>query len=127
MRGPLLSGPLGSPAALAALVRSTAGRAPVLVLGPPWLADAVASGGRTLLFVEREARPLALRVRRRARREGRTLDIAVAGAELPLKRGAFTAIVVENVAGLAGEEALAWMSALVPCLAPGGVLIAADV
>ncbi len=126
MRGPLLSGPLGSPPTLAALLRWTADRAPVIVLGPPWLGDAVSRGGRTLVLVESEVRPQALRARRRAQKEGRPLDVTLAAAELPLRRGSLAALVVENVAGLTDEEAHRWIAALVPCLRPGGRLVAAD-
>jgi hypothetical protein len=126
MRGPLLSGPLGSAPALAALTRWTADRAPVVVLGPPWLGNAVAAGGRTLVVVEASTRPIALRALRRARKEQRPLGVAIAAGELPLRRGSLSAIVVENVAGLPEGDATRWLEALVPCLQPGGRLIAAD-
>ena len=120
MRGPLLSGPLGSQPTLEALLRWTQfpstdaaasappgaaaapGRGPVVVLGPPWLGAAMARGGRTLLLVERELRPAALRTHRRAQKESQPLDIA-----LPAE----------------GER---WIAALMPLLRPGGRLIAAD-
>jgi hypothetical protein len=126
MRGPLLSGPLGSQPTLEALLRWTADRAPVIVLGPPWLGDAVSRGGRTLLLVETELLPQALRARKRAQKEGRPLEVTLAAAELPLRRGSLLALVVENVAGLTDDEAARWIAALVPCLRPGGRLIAAD-
>ncbi len=69
MRGPLLSGPLGSQPALEALLRWTDGHAPVVVLGPPWLGAALSRGGAALVLVESEVRPQAVRVRRRARKE----------------------------------------------------------
>jgi hypothetical protein len=126
MRGPLLSGALGSQPTLEALLRWTADRAPVVVLGPPWLGDAVARGGRTLVLVEPPVRPQAVRTRKRAQKEGRPLDVMLAAAELPLRRSALSALVVENVAGLSAEDAGRWIAALVPCLRPGGRLIAAD-
>ncbi len=107
-------------------MRWTADRAPVIVLGPPWLGDAVSRGGRTLLLVETELRPQALRARKRAQKEGRPLEVTLAAAELPLRRGSLFALVVENVAGLTDDEAVRWIAALVPCLRPGGRLIAAD-
>jgi hypothetical protein len=125
-RGPLLSGPLGSAASLAALLRWIEGRAPVVVLGPAWLADAVATTGPALGLIETEARPTALRVRRRARKESRPLAVALAGEALPLRRGSLGALVVENVAGLPADDAARWLAALVPCLRPDGRLIAAD-
>jgi hypothetical protein len=131
MRGPLLSGPLGSQPTLEALLRWTAGApgepaAPIVVLGPAWLGAALARGGRTLLLVEREARPQAVRALRRARRESRPLDVALAAAEMPFRRGSLSSVVVENVAGLETVEAERWIAALAPLLRPGGRLIAAD-
>jgi SAM-dependent methyltransferase len=126
VKGPLLSGALGSAATLAAVLRWTEGRAPVVVIGPPWLGDAVATAGRALVLVEPEARPIAVRARRRAHKQSRGLDVALAAAELPLGRGTLSALVVENVGGLQDDEAARWLAALVPCLRPGGRLIAAD-
>jgi len=148
MRGPLLSGPLGSQPTLEALLRwtqlpgdvppkgdSTKGvtgadaalsRPPVVVLGPPWLGAALARGGRTLLLVEGDLRPQALRTHRRAKKESRPLDVALAAAELPFGRGTLSALVVENVAGLPPAEGERWIAALMPLLRPGGRLIAAD-
>jgi hypothetical protein len=126
VKGPLLSGALGSAPTLAAVLRWTEGRAPVVVIGPPWLGDAVATTGRVLVLVEPETRPMALRTRRRAHKQQRALDVVIAAAELPLGRGVLPALVVENVGGLQDEEATRWLAALVPCLRPGGRLIAAD-
>jgi hypothetical protein len=126
VRGPLLSGALGSAQTLTAVLRWLEGRAPTVVLGPPWLGDAVANAGRALVIVEPEVRPVAVRTRRRAQKQQRTLDVAVAAADLPLRRGALRALVVENVGGLNEPDAARWLAGLVPCLAPGGRLIAAD-
>src|SRR5580765_2704829 len=106
VKGPLLSGALGSAPTLAALLRWTEGRAPVVVIGPPWLGDAVSTAGRVLVLVEPEARPIALRARRRAHKRQRPLDVALAAAELPVGRGVLPALVVENVGGLQEEEAI---------------------
>ena len=126
MRGPLLSGPLGSQPSLEALLRWTQGHAPVVVLGPAWLGSALARGGTALVLVESEVRPQALRARRRARKENRPLEVALAAAELPFRRGSLSALVIENVAGLPAAEAQRWIGALTPALRPGGRLIAAD-
>jgi hypothetical protein len=122
----LLSGALGSAPTLAAVLRWTEGRAPVVVLGPPWLGAAIATAGRALVLVEPDTRPIALRARRRALKQQRSLDVALAAAELPLGRGVLPALVVENVGGLPAHEAARWLAALAPCLRPGGRLIAAD-
>jgi hypothetical protein len=97
-----------------------------VVLGPAWLADAVATAGPALGLIETTGRPTALRVRRRARKESRPLAVALAGEALPLRRGSLGALVVENVAGLPADDAARWLAALVPCLRPDGRLIAAD-
>jgi hypothetical protein len=126
MRGPLLSGPIGSAAALAALGRWTAGLAPIVVLGPPWLGLAAAREGNALVLVEPPVRPLALRTLRRARKDERPFAAALGGGELPIRRASLPAIVVENAAGLPADDVGRWLAALVPCLRPGGRLIALD-
>ncbi len=126
MRGPLLSGPLGSQPSLEALLRWTQGHGPVVVLGPPWLGAALSRGGSSLVLVEGEVRPQAMRARRRARKENRPMEVALAAADLPFRRGALSALVIENVAGLPAAEAQRWIGALAPSLRPGGRLIAAD-
>jgi hypothetical protein len=126
MRGPLLSGPLGSAASLAALERWTASVGPLVVLGPPWLAEALAGSAPVLFLDEPDDRRVLVRARRRAEKAGKRLAIGVAGAELPLRTGSLGALVIENAAGLSAEEAERWVTALVPCLRPGGRLIAVD-
>ena len=126
MRGPLLSGPLGSQPSLEALLRWTQGHGPVVVLGPPWLGAALSRGGTALVLVESNGRPQAVRTRRRARKENHPLNIALAAADLPFRRGALSALVIENVTGLPAAEAQRWIGALTPALRPGGRLIAAD-
>jgi hypothetical protein len=126
MRGPLLSGPLGSAASLAALARWLEGAAPVVVLGPVWLAETLAATARVLFLDEPEDRRVLVRARKRAEKAGKALAIGMAGAELPLRRASLGALVIENVAGLSTEEAARWVAALVPCLRPGGRLLAVD-
>jgi hypothetical protein len=126
MRGPLLSGPLGSPASLAALGRWIAGMGPIVVLGPVWLAETLAVTTPVLFLDEPDDRRTLVRARRRSDKAAKRLAIGVAGGELPLRRGALGALVIENAAGLAAEEAQRWLAALVPCLRPGGRLVAVD-
>jgi hypothetical protein len=126
MRGPLLSGPLGSTASLTALARWIEGAGPVVVLGPVWLAETLAQAAPVTFLDEPDDRRVLVRARRRADKAGRPLTIATAGAELPLRRGSLGALVIENAAGLPAEEAQRWVEALVPCLRPGGRLVAID-
>jgi hypothetical protein len=126
MRGPLLSGPLGSTASLTALARWVEGAGPVVVLGPVWLAEALAQAGPVTFLDEPDDRRVLVRARRRADKASRPLAIATAGADLPLRRGSLGALVIENAGGLPAEEAERWVEALVPCLRPGGRLIAID-
>jgi hypothetical protein len=126
MRGPLLSGPLGSATSLAALGRWIDGASPLVVLGPVWLAETLAATTRVLFLDEPDDRRVLVRARRRADKLSRPLAIAIAGADLPLRRGSLGALVVENAAGLPVDEAARWIAALVPCLRPGGRLVAVD-
>jgi hypothetical protein len=126
MRGPLLSGPLGSAASLAALTRWVAGVGPVVVLGPVWLAEALAGSTPVLFLDEPDDRRVLVRARRRAQKASRPLTLGIAGAEVPVRAASVGALVVENVAGLAVDEASRWMASLVPCLRPGGRLVAVD-
>ena len=126
MRGPLLSGPLGSAASLTALGRWLAGVGPVVVLGPVWLAETLAATTGVVFLDEPDDRRVLSRARRRADKAGKKLAIGLAGAELPLRRASLGALVIENVAGLSAEEASRWVEALVPCLRPGGRLVAID-
>ena len=138
MRGPLLSGPLGSAACLDAIVRwvgaasanpgapSPSPVRPVLLSGPLWLGETLAQALPVLMLVEGDDRPGVRRARRRAGRANHRLEIALAGAELPLRPRSLATLVIENAAGLDAEPAQAWLNALAPLLAPGGRLIAAD-
>ncbi|HET6281659.1 MAG TPA: hypothetical protein VFH73_11855 [Polyangia bacterium] len=126
MRGPLLSGAVGSAASLQAVVRWAAGAQPVVVLGPLWLGETLAQALKVVMLVEADDRASVKRARRRAVKAGRALEIALAGAELPMPLRSVSALVVENVAGLEAAAAANWLGALVPTLRPGGRLIAVD-
>jgi hypothetical protein len=126
MRGPLLSGPLGSTPAIEALMRWLRPAAPVVVIGPIWLAETASAELPTLLLVEPEERRRAARAARRARTEGRPLAVALAGVRLPVARSSIGALVVEGASTLKGDAVARWMTALVPALRPGGRLLAFD-
>jgi hypothetical protein len=126
MRGPLLSGALGSAAALDALLRWAKPADPVVVLGPLWLGETLAAELRVVMLVATDDRAAVKRARRRAQKAGHAFEIAIGGAEVPLRPRAVSALIVENVTGLDAAAAARWITALVPCLHPGGRLIAAD-
>jgi SAM-dependent methyltransferase len=126
MRGPLLSGALGSATSLEALLRWAKKDQPAVVLGPLWLGEALAEALPILLLVATDDRSAVKRARRRAQRAGRTLEIAIGGGELPLAPSSVATIVAENVAGLDAAAAASWIASLSACLRPGGRLVAAD-
>src|SRR5258707_13934950 len=125
MRGPILSGPLGSPACLDAIVRWVGEfppSPPVVLSGPLWLGETLSEALPVVMLVEGEDRPGVKRTRRRAGRAGRRFEVALAGADLPLRPRSLAALIVENVAGLEAAAAGAWLHALTPLLQPGGGL-----
>ena len=126
MRGPLLSGALGSAAALEALLRWVRKDQPAVVLGPLWLGETLAAELPILMLVATDDHAAVRRARRRAQRAGRPLEIAVGGGELPLGASSVATIVAENVAGLDAAAAAGWIASLAACLRPGGRLVAAD-
>jgi hypothetical protein len=126
MRGPLLSGALGSTSSLDAILRWAKGADPVVVLGPLWLGVTLAAELRVVMLVASDDHAAVKRARRRALKAGRAFEVAVGGAEVPLRPRSVGAMIVENVAGLDAGAAARWLEALGPCLRPGGRLIAAD-
>ena len=126
MRGPLLSGALGSTASLAAIARRARDAEPVVVLGPLWLGVTLATELRLMMLVASDDHAAVKRARRRAIKAGRAFEVAVGGAEVPLRPRSVGTMIVENVAGLDAAAAARWIEALVPCLRPGGRMIAAD-
>jgi hypothetical protein len=117
---------MGSAAALDALVRVVAAFEPLIVLGPLWLGERLASTARVVMLVEPHERLRATRARRRARKVDHALDIAVGADALPVRPGAVGALVVESLAGLDPDEGRRWIAALTPCLRPGGRMVGID-
>ena len=128
LRGPFLSGALGSTSSLQAILRwaKAEGSDPVVVLGPLWLGVTLAAEVRVMMLVASDDHAAVKRARRRALKAGRAFEIAVGGAEVPLRPRSVGTMVVENTAGLDAVAAARWIEALVPSLRPGGRLIAAD-
>jgi len=126
MRGPLLSGPLGSASVLDALLVRLREAGKTAVIGPLWLGETLSAEIPVVLLVEPEDRGRARRVAKRAAAAGRRLTVVVAGVDLPLLPGSVDALVIESAAALSSDELARWTETLVPALKPGGLLIAAD-
>ena len=109
----LLSGALGSAPTLTGMLHCDGEGGQTVVLGPPWLGAAVGTQGRALVM-SKEVGDSAAHAAARAQ--------AAAGAgrwrrrrsDLPLRRGALRALLVENVAGLPEPDAARWLAGLVP-------------
>jgi hypothetical protein len=100
MRGPLLSGAIGSPATLRLLVDLVRGHAPIAVIGPPWLAEKLQADG----------------------------EVAVLAAEglAPIAPGSLGAVMVENLGTRAIPEVVAFLLRLAELIRPGGKVLALD-
>lgn len=127
MRGPLLSGPVGSPAALQRLCELLRDRRPVAVVSALWLAEALAGAMPITALTEPDKRAQARRAVARLKRRGRGLDVVIAGEDLPLGPGSLGAAIVESPTEIEEEEAAAeLLVTLAATLRPDGLLIAVD-
>jgi hypothetical protein len=136
MRGPLLSGPIGSPATLERLGAILQPKAPAVVLSSVWLAAELATAMPALLLVEPEGHRDAKRAARKAKEAGRGAAAAapgapgllavVAGEQVPLRPGAVGALVVESLAELDEGAAGEYLLGLAEALAPDGFVVALD-
>jgi predicted O-methyltransferase YrrM len=127
MRGPLLSGPLGSSVTLARVCELVGARGPTVVLSALWLARALAGQMPVTALIEADKRRPALRVVRQAARTGRPLMVVTAGEALPMSMGRVGCILVENLAAIADDaEAADYLAELAPALREDGLLLALD-
>jgi hypothetical protein len=126
MRGPLLSGAVGSPAALARLCQVLRARPPAVVLSALWLASELASEIPVVAVVERDVAKAARRALRRAAASGHKLSTVIAGEALPLARGQAGALVVEDLLEIEPADAVEYLHALATALRPEGVIVALD-
>lgn len=127
MRGPLLSGTLGSQATLARVCSLVREHSPVVVLSTLWLAETLATEMPVLALVEEEKRAAALRTQRRARKSGVPLSIVMAASELPLGPGAAGAVLVDSLVEIEEPSAAAeLLLAVLPTLKPDGVVVSLD-
>jgi len=127
MRGPLLSGSLGSAVTLDRVCRLLQGHQPTVVLSALWLAETLATSFPVLALVEEDKRSAAVRAVRRASKSAHPLLVVSAGEDVPLARGVVGSILIENLMDVedraAAEELLV---GLLPALRPDGVVASLD-
>jgi hypothetical protein len=126
MRGPLLSGAIGSPAALTRLAQILRARPPTVVLSSLWLASALAAELPVLVLVEGELRKAARRAGRKAAEAGRRFGAVLAGEALPVGEGQVGSLVVEDLLEVDEGDAAPYLMSLTASLRPDGVLLALD-
>ena len=127
MRGPLLSGALGSPATLGRLCNLVREHSPVVVLSALWLAEVLSTEFEVLALVEAEKRNAGLRALRRARKLGHPLSLVLAAAEVPLAPGSVGAVVVDSLVDIEEQPAARdLIVALLPVLKPDGIVVSLD-
>jgi hypothetical protein len=126
MRGPILSGAIGSPVTLRRLCQILRAKPPTAVLSSLWLGAAAAAEVPVLVMIEPDGVKATRRALRKAAEAGRRLSAAVAGEELPLSPGRAGSIVLESVTELEPRETIGYLIRLAAALRPEGVLIAVD-
>ena len=127
MRGPLLSGALGSPATLGRVCNLVRAHSPVVVLSALWLAEALASEFAVLALVETDKHSSAVRALRRVRKLGHPLSLVVAGSDVPLANGSVGAVLVDSLVDIEEQPAARdLIVALLPALKPDGMIISLD-
>ena len=128
MRGPLFSGPIGSPATLDRVCRVVRDYGPPLVLSALWLAERLAQQFPVAVLVEPDKRRGARSAVRQAAKNGRALLVVVAGEDLPVQTARMGCVIVENLAGIEQDEtAISYLAEMATVLRPGGLVIALDV
>ncbi len=127
MRGPIMSGAVGSPETLRRLRQMAGERPPTVVLSTLWLASALAGEIPVAVFIEPDKRPAARRAVRRAARTNRRLLVVAAGEALPVRPASLGSILVENLLDIEADTLAAdFLRSLTPMLRPGGLLVSVD-
>jgi hypothetical protein len=126
MRGPWLSGAVGSAATLERLAQIVKARPPAVVLSALWLAEALASQAPVLALVEPERAKTARRAAKKAIQDGRPLLTVLAGEQVPMRPGVVGTLVVEGLLDVDEAEAPGFVAGLAGALRPDGVLVALD-
>jgi hypothetical protein len=126
MRGPLLSGAVGSAVTLRRLSEMVRGHAPVVVIRSPWLGLTLSSEMSVVALLPREALGAA---RRRQRRKNAGLPgslFALAGAALPLAPASAGALVVPDLAEVPPAELVPLLLQVSELIRPEGLFVGLD-
>jgi hypothetical protein len=126
MRGPLLSGAVGSAVTLRRLSEILRGQGPTVVVRSPWLGLTLAAELPVLALLPREAQSAA---RRRTRRKSAAQPpalFALSGAGLPLAAGAAGSLVVADLAEIDPAALVTFLLDTAALVRPGGVLVGLD-
>jgi hypothetical protein len=127
MRGPLLSGPLGSAVTLARVCQIARERPPVIVLSALWLAQALAAEVPVTVLIEPDKRKAAARALKRSQRKGARLTVLAAGERIPLGAGAAGCILLDRLSEIAeGPATTDFLGRLGGALRSEGVIVALD-
>ena len=127
MRGPLLSGALGSAATLDRVVDLVRQHQPIVVLSALWLAETLATEMPVLALVEKEKQGAAARAGRRAKKLALPLSLVVAAGEVPLAPKRVGAVILDNMMDIEEVPAAAdLLLGLLPSMLPGGLVISLD-
>jgi predicted O-methyltransferase YrrM len=127
MRGPILSGPVGSKVTLERVCQIVRPRGPAVVLSALWLARTLAAQVPVTALIEGDKRRGARRVVRRAARAGQPLMVVAAGEALPMAPGQAGCILIESLSEIADDAAAAdFLARLAATLRRDGILLAVD-
>jgi hypothetical protein len=126
MRGPLLSGPVGSAVTLGRLGEIVRSQGPTVVVRSPWLGLTLASEIPVVTVLPAEARSAARR-RRRRKNAGQPPSIfVIGGATLPLQPGAAGSLVVTDLAEIEPAALVPYLVDTAALVRPAGIFVALD-
>lgn len=126
MRGPLLSGAVGSAVTLQRLYEILEPRQPAVVLSALWLAEALARKLPLIVVIEPDKVRAARRLLKRQTGAGRPL-LMMAAEHLPLTPQSIGAIVVEGLIDIEDDgDGAIFLAGLLPALRTDGVVVSLD-
>jgi hypothetical protein len=125
MRGPLLSGAVGSAVTLRRLCEIVRGMAPTVVVRSPWLGLTLAAELSVVAFVPAEARGAARR-RRRRKTDGPPSLFALAGTAVPIAGAAAGSLVATDLATIEPTALVGFLLETAELVRPGGLLVGLD-